>query len=356
MKINRNNYEAWFIDYLEGNLDETRVDDFIEFLQQNPDLKEELSLFETVSATPEEMTFSKKEQLYKEKYDAEKEFEYTAVARLEGDISPEENIEFERYLSVHPEKQKVVGLFEKTKLQPDKSVVFSKKNKLYHYSAGRTILLWTSRVAAVLVVAVAIYTFIDRSPGRLNFINQVAVVENESPKKENTREVKEVPVKKEKKEVPEGKETTPVKPAAKKAEPKPEPVKSLRENSKGRLGSDDLALLQIREKAPAELEKVAASLQVEQPEVALAVMNIAYTEQQETVYEERLLADVVREKTGIGNLSVNKIKKAGLSLVSSLSNDKFNYETNEEGEITEINYDSRLLAFSIPTKNEGAGE
>ena len=44
MKINRNNYEAFFIDYLEGNLDEKMVDDFIEFLQQNPDLKEELSV------------------------------------------------------------------------------------------------------------------------------------------------------------------------------------------------------------------------------------------------------------------------------------------------------------------------
>ena len=87
MKINRNNYEAFFIDYLEGNLDEKLVDDFIEFLQQNGDLKEELSLFETVSIGQEEMTFSKKELLLKEKYDIESEFNQAAVARLEGDIS-----------------------------------------------------------------------------------------------------------------------------------------------------------------------------------------------------------------------------------------------------------------------------
>ena len=106
MKINRNNYEAFFIDYLEGNLDERLVDDFIEFLQQNPDLKEELSLFEPISIGHEEITFNKKELLFKEKYDAENVFNQAAVASVEGDISAMEKIEFENYLSAHPEKQK----------------------------------------------------------------------------------------------------------------------------------------------------------------------------------------------------------------------------------------------------------
>ena len=70
------------------------------------------------------------------------------------------------------------------------------------------------------------------------------------------------------------------------------------------------------------------------------------------ISEERFIADVVKEKTGLDNLSLNKITKAGLNLVSSISKDKFNYETNKNGKITEVNFDTRLLAFSIPTKNE----
>ena len=31
MKINRENYESFFIDYLEGNLDERQVNDFIDW-------------------------------------------------------------------------------------------------------------------------------------------------------------------------------------------------------------------------------------------------------------------------------------------------------------------------------------
>ena len=67
--------------------------------------------------------------------------------------------------------------------------------------------------------------------------------------------------------------------------------------------------------------------------------------------EERLLADVVKEKTGLNKFRFNTITKAGLKLVSSISGEKFQYETNEKGKVTEYNYDSRLLAFSIPSKN-----
>ncbi|MBC8005772.1 MAG: hypothetical protein H7X84_09885, partial [Verrucomicrobia bacterium] len=47
-KITRDNYEAFFLDYLEGNLEETLIDQFLDFLEKNPDLKEELHLFENI--------------------------------------------------------------------------------------------------------------------------------------------------------------------------------------------------------------------------------------------------------------------------------------------------------------------
>ena len=49
MKITRDNYESFFIDYIEGNLPENMIDQFLDFLNQNPDLKEELHLFEEVN-------------------------------------------------------------------------------------------------------------------------------------------------------------------------------------------------------------------------------------------------------------------------------------------------------------------
>jgi hypothetical protein len=349
MKINRNNYESFFIDYLEGNLDEKLVDDFIEFLQQNPDLKEELSLFETVSVGQEEITFGKKELLLKEKYDIEKEFNQAAIASLEGEISPSEKVEFDNYLFTHPEKQKEAKLFILTKLQPDQSVVFNKKNNLYHYSTGKTILLWTTRAAAVIIFALTVYTFIDKSSNKIIPENRVAVIEKEPEKKINPSEIKEVPVKNNKVEEQKTLKKETEKPAVKSEKPKANETKIIRENSQGRLINDDLALARISEEIP-ELQSLSASVTTFSiPEMDLVPVKIMFTDNYEPVFEERLLVDIVKEKTGVDKLSFNKIVKSGLSLVASLSKEKFNYETDTEGKVTEVNFDSRLLAFSIPT-------
>ena len=127
MRINRENYEAYFIDYLEGNLDELLVNDFIEFLQNNPDLKEELSLFESHTVPSENTSFEHKEKLYKDKFDAEKEFNQASIACLEEDISTAEKTNFHNYLSKHPEKKRDFILFGKTKLKADENIVFGNK-------------------------------------------------------------------------------------------------------------------------------------------------------------------------------------------------------------------------------------
>jgi len=352
MNINRNNYEAFFVDYLEGNLDKKMVDDFIEFLQQNPDLKEELSLFETVSIENEEITFNKKELLLKEKYDAEKEFNQAAIASLEGDISATEKVKFEKYLTSHPDKQEEAELFRLTKLEPDESVIFNKKQKIYRLSAGRTVLLWSMRVAAVMIVVLSVYTFINKSSNKLITKNQVAVVEKEKVKKEINPAVTEVPEKKEKKEVQPIIKEESSKPAIKKEKPKPEPTKSLRENSKGRLENEDLALIRTTDEILAELESLSPSIFAGVLKTDLIPVKIVIPEINETVPEEKYLVDVIKEKTGFNRLSFNKITKAGLTLVANLSKEKFNYETNSEGKVSEVKYDSRILAFSIPTKNE----
>jgi len=352
MKINRNNYEAWFIDYLEGNLDEKLVDDLIEFLQQNPDLKEELSLFETVSLEQEEITFNKKELLFKEKYDAENEFNQAAIASVEGEISASEKTEFENYLSTHPEKQKEAELFKLTKLHPDESIIYNRKNKLYRRPAGKTILMWTTRAAAVFIVALTVYTFIEKFSNKVIPENQVAVIEKEPEKKINPTEIKEVPAKNNKVEDQKIIKKEPDKPAVKSEKPKANETKIIRENSQGRLINDDLALARISEEIPA-LQSITASITtVSNSKIDFVTVNIMVPDYNEPVFEERLLVDIVKEKTGVDKLSFNKIVKSGLSLVASLSKEKFNYETDNEGKVTEVKFDSRLLAFSIPTRTE----
>ena len=362
MEINRNNYEAYFIDYIEGNLGEEVVDDFIEFLQKNPDLKKELSLFESVTAEAEDIVFQQKEKLYKEKYDSEKEFNHTAIANLEGDISAAEKEKFDVYISKHPEKKKEIKLFSHTKLLPDESITFQNKKKLYHYSLGRTVFLWSSRIAAILILALAVYWFSNESSKNMNPQNQIAEVKDNTstPKKEEVTEKakssKEVnaPVKKEDPQKTKETKKETLKPAIK--EDKENPTKSLRETTKGRMGGEDIALIRIPVEVPEKITSIRASIPLENTDVTLAAMREIKTPIEKNTYEERLLADVVKEKTGLDQLSLNKITKVGLKLVSNISKEKFTYETNKEGKVTELNYDSRLLAFTIPTHGEEKGE
>ena len=125
----------------------------------------------------------------------------------------------------------------------------------------------------------------------------------------------------------------------------------MRESTKGRVTHEDMVLNSIPQTIPSELNSIAASLDVQPVSAELGDMYIKIPEGYEIYDDERLLVDVVKEKTGLDKFRFNKITKAGLSLVSSISNDRFIYKTDDEGNVTEYKYDSKLLAFSIPSKN-----
>lgn len=354
MKITRNNYETFFLDYLEGNLDENLVDDFLEFLRENPDLKEELSMMNTAPVVPKSAALANKEKLYKEKYDAEEIFNEAAVALIEGDLSATEKAEFDAYLLKHPEKQREVQRFQQTRLQPDESLVFDHKNRLYRRTPGRTVFLWSSRVAAVLVLALTIYFFIDRDREDILDQNQVAVADTGTTGEKLVPEAQQPAIDIVEKET-DSKNSIPNKKIAEhvNAEVPPVPPQNVAETNPGRMDYKQIADARIPVEVPEKISSIDASLQTRQSEhVALVNMTIILSENEMQYNDEKFFADVVKEKTGLDNLSLQKIAKAGLNLVSNISKDNFSYQTNHEGEITELNYDSRLLAFSIPTNNE----
>lgn len=344
--INRENYETYFIDYLEGNLNELLVNDFIEFLQNNPDLKEELALFESVSVEPENITFNKKEKLYKAKHDAEKEFNKAAIACLEGDISKKEKRELYAHLAKHPEKKRDILLFGKTKLHPDESIVFSKKRNLYKRSGRKIFLLWSGRIAAILIIAFAFFTIMDKPTTEIIPNEKIVELEDTKEKTSTPVELKENLVEIEKEDQVKVKKVAP-KPPVKKVAPKPQKNKSLRENTKGRVKHEDLVINRIPIEVPAKMNSIIASLDVDQTKATLSIM---YLTTPEDYYNENLLVSALKEKTGLDKFSFKKVTKTGLDIVSNISKEKFNYETNENGKITEYNYNSRVFAFSFPSK------
>jgi hypothetical protein len=348
MRINRNNYESYFIDYLEGNLDEKIMDDFLEFLQQNPDLKEELLLAEPVSLPAESISFKKKKTLYKQTLDSEKEFNSFAVAYLENDLSSEEVAEFESYISVHPEKKKDLELFAKTKLTPDLAVVFNKKKKLYKKSSGRTVLLWSVRIAAVLILGVAFFVLFDKSDDRLQNNNEIAEVKSITPEISQLNNSNDIDLSAKKEQT---KVVAATIPAKNNSDQKHQVDKSEKVTVETRGEETTQMLVPQRMTVPEKIEGFTASVDIEEVKVSQIIVHkrIIIVMPDEVDDDDEFLADAVKEKSGIENISSNKLKIAGLKLISGYAKKNLTYKTGVNGEITEINYDSRLLAFSIPT-------
>lgn len=350
MRINRNNYESYFIDYLDGNLEHEVIDDFIEFINQNPDLREELELVSSVKLEPGQLVFEKKDDLFRPDFESQQVFNEHAIAMLEGDLSNAGEEQFRQYLEKHPDKQREAELFSKTRLVPDESIQYSRKKSLYREPAGKTILLWSLRIAAVLILAVAMYVVVQIEPDVPNGPQQAEVITPApvEPSVEQAVSGKEKPSE----QVVQEQETNenPA-PAQKPVVQKPAPVvkKEPAAQREPEYVAAAVEYVDVPSKLPALKPSVTApednllaALELA-PLKGIAVVEPAYPE------EEKFLADIVKEKAGLQNISLNVVAKAGLNIVSNLSGDKFTYATNRSGEITALSLDTRLLAFSIPT-------
>ncbi len=347
MKITRDNYEIFFLDYLEGNLDHELIDDFIDFLIQNPDLKEELQTADAIKLEADILYFEKKESLYKEEYDLPEKFNNVAVAFAEGDISASGKAELDAYLSVHPSKQKELELFEKVKLKADINIVFRKKSRLYRPNQEKRILLWIARVAAVIAIAFLAYRMGS------DFTTEPFPAENKAIISENRKEPQHpitLPKDSLKKEYPvSDRILTPV--AERKTDIKAlsdeKPFESTQKQPDIENNAQSRVSAEIQEKIPSLYATLGTDSEIHN---SLMPIEIGVSNPEISINDERLLVDIVKEKTGLDNLSVKKAARMGLNLISGISGKKFNYEMNSGGQITQLNYDSRLLAFSIPMK------
>jgi hypothetical protein len=86
MQIDRSNYEIWFIDWLDGNLNSYQDEQLKLFLNHNQDLKEEFDDLTEVNLVSPGILFQHKEYLKKSPSElSPSQFEYLCAAYLEGD-------------------------------------------------------------------------------------------------------------------------------------------------------------------------------------------------------------------------------------------------------------------------------
>jgi len=153
MKPDRNNYELWIIDYLDGRLDKDQKDNFMKFLEKNPDIKEELTILADFKIHPLNIHYQRKNSLRKTAAEIpENQFELLCVKALENDLTGEQAAEISQIISGNPEMLEKYNLIQNLKLKPP-AIEFKHKNRLRKKSPAEKI---TSISVSLLGVAASI--------------------------------------------------------------------------------------------------------------------------------------------------------------------------------------------------------
>lgn len=150
-KINRHNYEVFFIDYFDNELNKKEIQSLFDFLELHPDLKEEFEEFENFNiSSDQEVVLANKPQL--KKHIDESNIEHYIIAELEGQLTTEDQIEYTDFIAENSFYTPTVERYKRTILQQE---VFSFPNK-YRLKEKRLIVtLWpyaTAIAAAILLL------------------------------------------------------------------------------------------------------------------------------------------------------------------------------------------------------------
>ena len=168
MKINRHNYEEFFLLYVDNELsseDRRMVEDFV---QLHPDLNEELELLSQFKFTPDDdIVFDNKEELLKVNLPAGQaggetpvslnNYEESFLSYIDNELTAGEKAAVEQLVKINPSAKKELDLLLQTKLQPE-TIVFANKESLYRKEEKIRSLpvRWWRAAAAILILALGL--------------------------------------------------------------------------------------------------------------------------------------------------------------------------------------------------------
>jgi hypothetical protein len=153
--ITHENYEAFYLDYLEGNLSEDVRLLFLDFLTKNPNLQLTDDALPVIEATETTIDKEFKTTLYQinAAYATINHSNYSVflLAAVENELAPEKTAELNVFLAQNYAAQKEFEQLKKTKLSPDLSHNFPNKQALKKAVSKPLWPIYMSLAAACLV-------------------------------------------------------------------------------------------------------------------------------------------------------------------------------------------------------------
>jgi hypothetical protein len=163
MNINRHNYEEYFILYMDNELSSEERRMVETFVQNHPDLKEELDILLQYKLVPDSnIVFEGKDELMKVKGESPvtlSNYEEWLVLYMDNELTGDQQKIVAQFIAANPSVKKEVDLLLRTQLQPE-TIVFVNKEVLYRREEKVRPILWWRAAAAILILALGITSII----------------------------------------------------------------------------------------------------------------------------------------------------------------------------------------------------
>jgi hypothetical protein len=127
-KIDIHNYEAYLLDYSEGNLTGELQVELELFLIQHPELEINLDELSLVTLENEDASFSNKNSLKKSEADLVSETQF--IGYIENQLPENERLAVEKSCAINPSLAKELALYNNTIAKADETIVFENKQSL----------------------------------------------------------------------------------------------------------------------------------------------------------------------------------------------------------------------------------
>jgi len=356
MDINRDNYEAYFLDFAEGRLSAEQEELLYRFLKFNPDLADEMELLEIQPLQPGTEVCPSREKLKmvfpgKDEDITDANFDMYCIARLENDLQPEEEERLDKYLEENPLKQVDYKYYQSTKLIK-KEIPFPGKSHLKKHKT-RTL---TAIVRVSFATAAAVLLFLLFGPALKNPVSDIASTADPVEEKQSSEET----VGNEKSEPKTAsptlnlirKTSNPV-PASTYKKP---PEKSGKEQAGHEMtdqndgGSGRIAGMQLKKASFADLNDAPydriRSLPISPPSInksSLSVLELAR-------YRAQKASEIISDE----DVSILSLANSGLKELNRLTGTEAEIlaSRDEDGSISGIQFKSRILNFTTPISRD----
>ncbi len=153
MNIDRQNYEAIFLTYVDKELTATECAAVEAFVEQNPDLAPELEMLQQATLLPEtELAFDNKALLYKTAEGIQlNNYELYFLLYVDDELNRADRAAVETFVLQHPQLQQQFTLLQQTKVDAE-TISFGDKSSLYRTTKKRVIPIGWMRMAAAAAV------------------------------------------------------------------------------------------------------------------------------------------------------------------------------------------------------------